>query len=204
MLAFLLDHSPIRYRTHLVYRLHGQGFTSGEPIPASLCISLANEALVQRFFAHHPAKQKAFLHYLHQGFTGVLIHSSNEWATYGWLSSPQTPGPVHLYPEIQAQAVHWLFAFQTQPHLRSQGLYKAALRHLIWVAHHDLTSGGIYIDTHATNVASRRGIVSVGFKPCGVARTYIAGIPKLRWWKWGNWQTDHPHPELYTRLTQAR
>lgn len=202
LLASWLDRSPIRYRTYLVYRLPMDGsplpvngLPSGGSVAPDLRISLADEGLIRRFFADEPAKQKVFLRYLHQGFTGALIHSASEWATYGWLSSPETSGPVHLYPQIQAQAVHWLFAFQTQPHLRGRGLYKATLRYLVGLALSKPT-GGIYIDTHPTNLASRRGIVSVGFQPCGVARTYIAGIPKLRWWKWGHWQTDHPHPEL--------
>ncbi|GEM82600.1 hypothetical protein [Meiothermus hypogaeus] len=89
--------------------------------------------------------------------------------------------------------------FQTQPHLRGRGLYKAALRYLAGLALSSPPTGGIYIDTYAANLASRRGILSVGFQPCGVARTYIAGVPKLRWWKWGYWQAGRPHPGLPPR-----
>lgn len=127
-------------------------------------------------------------------FTLLLERSPVRWRTH-LVYRPPTDGPA----QPQTRPVHWLFDFQTQPHLRGRGLYKAALRYLAGLALGNPPTGGIYIDTHAANLASRRGILSVGFQPCGVARTYIAGVPKLRWWKWGYWQAGRPHPGLPPR-----
>lgn len=189
----LLERSPLRIRTSLVFRLPEGVQPSGSPLPLGLRLSPAEPDLIRLFFGGS-ALEAVFLDYLSQGFSGAVIHGPRAWAAYGWLSHPHTAGPVHLHPEIQHQPVHWLFAFQTLPIWREKGLYKTGLRYLMSQALAQPHAGGIYVDTQTGNLASRRGILSVGFVPCGVAKTYIVGIPKVRWWKWGHWDTGQLHP----------
>ena len=103
---------------------------------------------------------------------------------YDWMSRPSTGGPQHLLASIQ-----------TQDGFRGLDYYKLALRLLAQQALKENEHASTYVDTSASNVASRRAIVSVGFRPKGVIITYRLQLAKVsvdvKWW---DAEAAHPRP----------
>jgi RimJ/RimL family protein N-acetyltransferase len=114
---------------------------------------------------------------------------------YGWMSRPSTGGPQHLLASIQCLDAYWIFCCRTQDGFRGLGYYKLVLRLLSQQALKENEHASTYVDTSASNVASRRAIVSVGFRPKGVIITYRLQLAKvsvdIRWW---NAEAAHPRP----------
>lgn len=146
-------------------------------------------------FNEEPLKT-TFLQFLKKDFYGVLILENSNWVAYGWMSCPSTLGPIHLSSQIQRLNVFWIFYCHTKESFRGQGLYKRILKLLIQQAFRESKEAEIYIDTQGNNIAARKAIVSVGFEPKGIINTYKLGIPKLKSWNVGKWNTEVAHPPL--------
>jgi RimJ/RimL family protein N-acetyltransferase len=155
----------------------------------------ANPNNIVQYFDEQPLKT-TFLKFLKKEFYGVLILENSNWVAYGWISRPSTLGPIHLPSEIQRLKVFWIFYCHTKESFRGRGLYKRVLKLLMQQALNESKDAEIYIDTQRDNIAARKAIVSVGFEPKGIINTYKFGIPKLKSWNWGKWNTQVDHPPL--------
>lgn len=198
LVGTLLQKSPVRRRVSLVYALM-DGRPRLVPMPSSLACAPADAGWTDRLFAADRARHRAFHGYLERGYRGLYLHDAGGWAAYGWASPAGTPGPPHLADGVADDGADWLFAFHTLEPYRNRGLYRALLGRLALDASRREPTGRVLVDAEPRNLASRRAIVAVGFEPAGVATTCIVGVPKLRWWRWGRWYTDRPHPPLPER-----
>lgn len=165
-------------------------------VPPNLVCIAADARSTDALFAEDAARNAEFHAYLGQGYRGMYLHEAGCWVAHGWVSPAGTRGPPHLAIRVSDPAADWLFAFHTREPYRRQGLYKALLGRLASNAVKDRPEGRVFVDTGPRNLPSRRAIAAVGFEPAGVVTTFILGVPKLRWWRWGRWDPARPHPAL--------
>ena len=195
MLQPLIDRSPVRRRVSLVYRLPAQAALIRK---TSLLAdwTIATPAVIQVMMAQDTRRGALMLHYLKQGYTGVILHLDLEWAAYGWLRRPYDPPPPHLPQGYGPESAQWIFNCRTREPFRNRGLYKETLYLLAGLAWETPGAAPLYIDTHPANVPSRRAIHSVGFEPSGVLTNWIVRLPGIRWCRWAFYQPQRPHPRL--------
>lgn len=61
----------------------------------------------------------------------------------------------------------------------------------------DTTEGAkVYADTSIDNIASRKGILAVGFEPKGIIDMFELRLPNVKSWAWGSHNVDADHPRL--------
>jgi RimJ/RimL family protein N-acetyltransferase len=185
----------VRKRCLLVYEL--VDYPREEPhLPKNVRWAQATRDIVEDLFRHDPRRKETFLRFIDRGYYGVIIYHDSQWMNYGWMSMPDTCGPPHLPVSIQQRHACWLFYAHTLPRYRGCGLHKYSIQ--LRVAHALNTIGHvrIYTDTTAENTASRKGIVSMGFKPEGIIHTVELMIPRVKRWVWGSWDMKAEHPPL--------
>jgi GNAT superfamily N-acetyltransferase len=185
-----------------IFRLSVYGL---DPGPASafrgelpgLAIKAFEAADVARYFADDRNRGRTFRGFLDQGFKGVLVHDRAGWVGYGWLATPDTPGPPHLPPWLFTGKPNWLFYAHTRDGFRGKGVHKAMIgKRLEFAAEGQTWRESVYSDTDFHNLASRRALLSMGFQPRGAVTCLtlplpISGRPVLGWW-----DPDAPHPAL--------
>lgn len=163
---------------------------------------IADAREIRSVFCDDPERYDRFQRYLAAGHTGLLLVRGGRWISYGWCSNPQSQAPPHLPRWVGALGVHWIFGCHTYSPFRHRGIYKELLARLIALARKKQISAKIYIDTHADNIASRRGILASSFQPCGVISTYRVWAPVIgSQIVGGRWRNDEPHPLLPPGLT---
>lgn len=179
----------------LVYELAGC-FNKEPLLPMGIEWAQATGDNVADLFRDDPRRKKTFLDFIDKGYYGVILCHDTQWVSYGWMSKPGTLGPPHLPVGIQQSEVYWLFYAHTRPTYRGRGLHKYGMQLRIEYAVDTMQHAKVYTDTTAENVASRKGIVSVGFEPKGIIDTYEISIPRVKSWVWGSWDMDAEHPGL--------
>lgn len=186
--------NPIR-KVRLVYQLPPSWTAKENDLPAFKWVTADNKNVVT-LFADNRGRKNEFLKFLRKKFIGIVLYESSSWASYAWMSRPSRFGPPHLPGWIQGLEVFWIFCCRTREEFRGRGLYKLALKLIIEQAFREQRDASVLIDVLPDNIPSRHGIISAGFVPKGVITSYKLGIPNLKWWAWGRWDTDCAHPEL--------
>jgi len=185
----------MRQRRLLVYELSAQA-SDEVVLPTGMEWTRATRDSVVRFFRDDPRRKKTFSRFIDKGYYGVIIYHGAEWVNYGWMSTPNTFGPPHLPPGLRQRPVYWLFYAHTAPTYRGRGLHRYGMKLRIAHAFNITENAKIYTDTTADNVASRKGIRSVGFEPKGIIDTHELRISRVKPWVWGSWDVDANHPRL--------
>lgn len=188
----------IRTRRHVVYRLEpGQSFKD-TPLPAGFTVKDFEPSDVARF-ADDRALQKTFRDFLKKGVIGVLVLRDEAWASYAWMTHPPTSGrPWQMPGCVDAMDVMWCFSAHTKDEYRGHGLVKFMHAWRIKRAF-DPASGGprtIYVDTAPGNVPARKGMLSAGFKPCGLMHCVHFTLRYVGGRTFGRWHQDEVHPPI--------
>ena len=187
----------VNYKTLAVYQLEQvEHWNDTLSIPSGLQWAYATTDSVKEFFGDDPKRKRTFLQFLDKDYCGIIVNDGAQWVNYGWISKPNTLGPPHLPRSIQRNPVYWLFYQHTRVEYRGRGYYKMALKIQITCVREQNPVANLYIDARVDNVASRRGIISVGFRPRGLIYASQIRIPKIKPWVWGYWDTDAKHPRL--------
>jgi RimJ/RimL family protein N-acetyltransferase len=185
----------MRRMTFLVYQLP-QGWEPRRDPCSSVKWILADAENTSWLFSADKRRKEKFLNFLREGFLGVYLYRCDSWVTYGWMSRPSTGGPRHLPASIRLLNTYWIFHCRTQDSFRGLGYYKLVLRLLAQQALKEDEDASTYVDTNASNVASRRAILSVGFRPKGVMTGYRLQVPKVSLYVWWWWDAEAAHPRL--------
>ena len=98
---------------------------------------------------------------------------------YGWMSRPSTGGPQHLLASIQRLNTYWIFYCRTQDSFRGLGYYKLVLRLLAQQALKENEHASGYVNTSASNVASRRSVLPLAFRSQGIITACRSQVPKF-------------------------
>lgn len=130
-----------------------------------------HESQIAEYFFEDPCRVKTFQSFINRGFQGIVLVSNRKWISYAWMSPPGTGGPPHHALEKESSELYWIFWCRTRSDYQGKGIYKSALRRLLYLAKSQPLEADIFIDTTPDNVYSRRGIISAGFKPAGVITT---------------------------------
>ena len=179
----------------LVYEL--EDYLNEEPLlPMGIQWTRATRGNVEDLFRDDPRRKKAFLRFIDKGYCGIILHHEAQWVNYGWMSKPDTLGPPHLPVDIQQNKVYWLFYQHTAQNYRGRGFYKLALQLQAAHALREMEPVRVLIDTRPDNIASRKGILAVGFQPKGIIDIRELRIPRVKSWAWGSWDVDADHPRL--------
>ncbi|MBE0447464.1 MAG: GNAT family N-acetyltransferase [Actinobacteria bacterium] len=181
--------------TYLVYCYIGAKAHGALP-QEGIEVKVATPDTVEVLFRNDNRLKKTFLAFLRKKFYGIFLVQDNQWVTYGWLSRPQTPGPIHLPAKIKQMDVYWIFYCRTREGYQGRGLYKHLLRLLIGQALSESKNADVYVDTVADNVPSHQAVTSVGFRFCGIIETSKLGMPKLGSWILGRWDKEVEHQNL--------
>lgn len=185
----------LRKKQLLVYALVDP--LNEEPrLPAGIQWTQATRDTIETFFRDDPRRRKTFLKFIDKGYYGVIMYHDAQWVSYNWMSKPDTLGPPHLPVGIQQKKVYWLFYQHTAQNYRRRGFYKCALQLQAAHALRETELARVLIDTRPGNIASRKGILAVGFEPKGIIYTRELRIPRVKSWVWGSWDMDVTHPEL--------
>ena len=190
----------VRKKRLLVYEL-ADCLNKGPLLPMGIQWAQATRDNVVDLFRDDPRRKKTFLKFIDKGYYGVILYHDTQWVSYGWMSKPDTLGPPHLPLIIQQRRVYWLFYAHTLPSYRGRGLHKYGMRLRIAQALDTTEGAKVYSDTRVNNIASRKGILAVGFEPKGMIDTLELRIPRVKSWVWGSWDVDATHPELDGRTS---
>ncbi len=185
----------VRKKRLLVYE-SAHCLTEELPLPTGIEWAYATKASVAGLFRDDPRRRKTFLKFIDRGYYGLIMYHDAQWVGCCWMSRPDTLGPPHLPPSIQQRQVYWLFYGHITPCYRGRGLYKCALQLQVAHALSEMEHAKVYGDIRPDNVASRKGILSVGFEPKGIIDTLELRIPRVKSWVWGSWNVDADHPRL--------
>lgn len=181
--------------TSLAARLHTRwpvwSIASGELGATDLeAWQLLDAAAVRRLFARDAERRDRFLGFLEAGYIGIVLADGEDWISYGWLATPQSPQPIHL-PQ-RARGRYWIFYCRTHEQHRNRGHYRHAMQRLIQEA--ERRRGAVtpvFIDTREDNRAARVAIERLGFRPAGVVHIYR--LPKTAV-SVSRWARREPHP----------
>ncbi len=182
---------------YLVYRYTGQ-CPSMVGSARDIDWTFLRERYVSLFFHGDKKRERVFRKFVRKDFIGLVLHRGDEWITYAWMSTPTSPPPVHLPAWVAKLGANWVFYCSTKPQYRNQGYYKLAMRLLVEQAFQLEPDPTVYIDTDASNIPSRRAILSVGFQPAGVLQCTRYGVPGIGYLTLGKWQREADHPNLET------
>lgn len=185
----------LRKKRLLVYELVDR-LNGALLLPTGIQWTQATRDSVVDLFKGDPRRKRTFLQFISRGYYGVIMYHDSQWVSYGWLSKPDTLGPPHLPLDIQRRSVYWLFYQHASQDYRGRGIYKCALQLQAEHALSEAEHARVYIDTRPDNIASRKGILAVGFQPKGIIDTCELRIPKVKFWVWGSWDMDAGHPGL--------
>jgi len=155
-----------------------------------------NEHAVDLFWVTGDKLSTVFKKFLTKGFVGIVWHNKTTWASYAWMSLPETDGPIHMMRSIRNLPVYWIFYCRTSNEYQGLGLYKASLNLLARWARERKPVADVYIDTEIDNIPSRRAIGSVGFLPNGIVTTWTLRVPRQECLIWGHWDPNIHHPEI--------
>lgn len=153
-----------------------------------------NEHAVDLFWVTGDKLSNVFKKFLTKGFVGIVWHNKATWASYAWMSLPETDGPIHMMRSIRNLSVYWIFYCRTRDKYQGQGLFKSSLSLLSCWAREREPEAKVYIDTEPNNISSRRAIGSVGFLPKGIITTWTLQIPRHERVIWGHWNPNACHP----------
>lgn len=184
----------LKRKRFLVFHLPSQ-WAGLDDMPSQLEWAWLNQEKVNFFFLQEDRLANVFRRFLTMGFSGLVWHNGEEWASYAWISLPTTFGPPHLSQRIRRLPVYWIFYCRTKDKYQGQGLFKASLNLLARWAREREPEAEVYIDTEPNNVISRRAIEVVGFLPKGVITTWTLAVPKFSLVIGGRWDVNAPHTE---------
>lgn len=180
---------------YLVYKYEAQRPVITQAV-CKVDSTFLTESRVLSFFAADKERKRTFSKLLHKGFVGLVLHKDDEWVTYAWMATPDSPQPFHLPQWIKGLGAYWVFYCGTKEQYRNRGYYKLALSLLVQHAFDLVPQPSIYIDTSPSNTPSRRAIINVGFRPRGVLECISLSIPRLGRITFGKWDQGAQHPEL--------
>ena len=155
----------------------------------------ANQDTITKYFKYSQ-KKKPFIKNLIDGSIGCFLVNEKEWVTYAWMSTPGQKPPTQIPNWVKNEQVYWIYYCRTKENYQSKGYYKAALKILIMEAYYKNKNAGIFIDTNAANIPSRKAILSSGFSPAGVIKSLPIRIPKRHLITIGKWGKGSKHPLL--------
>ena len=153
------------------------------PAPADMrWVSLATQSDLGRFPADDSLKRH-FEQFRTLGHCGVALLQADEYAAYGWMSTPASPLPKHL-PDTLAPS-YWIYYCATSEPFRRRGLYALCLRKLLYEAAIRAAPRAtvVYIDAHIENVYSRRAIERAEFVPSLHLTTFRLPKVQHRWFR---------------------
>lgn len=165
-----------------------------------VAVEPATKNSVYGFFGDDRKRHDVFMEYVRKKYVGLILHNNSEWLAYAWMSNPLSEGPPHLAPSLKSLCPYWIFYCHTKQRFRGRGFYKLSLRQMLKRAREHMDELKrrlpVYIDTERSNVASRRGIISAGFKEKGVVVCYYLRIPGHKVILKQKWLWDRSHPVL--------
>ncbi len=164
-------------------------------LPAPIRPAFATFGLVSDFFGQDGSRLGTFLRFMEQGYIGLILHDGHEWASYGWMSTPDSAPPVQLPSGIRKLGANWIIYCHTRKEYRGRGLYKALLASLVERAR-EKGRQPVYIHTEKSNLASRRGILGAGFGEAGIIKCYFLRMPRISVFLKAGWDRSRPHPPL--------
>jgi len=148
-------------------------------------------------FAQDPLRHATFRTFLAKGYRGVLVLDGALWVGHAWLSLPGTPGPPHLPSWVGRAHPYWLFHSHTREPYRGRGILKAMVQwRLALLATLEGRRGRVFSDVGAGNVASRRALLSQGFRPMGTIIYLSLKLPFLGSCRLCHWSRAAQHPPL--------
>jgi hypothetical protein len=151
---------------------------------------------IEQYFALEPKWARRFAASLRQGAAGVLVTRGDDWASFGWFSTPGAARPPHI-PRWLAQAAFWFYHGHTNAELRQRGFFKILITCLLAEVHRRERSPEILVDVAARNHRSRRAVAEAGFVRAGMLLVRYLWIPKVIRYPLGySWRRDEPHPEM--------
>lgn len=184
-------HLPISCRDYIVYSLRDGCKTSIES-SASAETMWADSHTTTHLFSGDGKLQRRFLGFLESDCLGVFQVIDGEWVSYAWMTKAGSPGPQHM-PSPPNSDSCWIFHCGTKVGFRGRGLYKRSLRLLAMQAE---GCGELLIDTEVDNQPSRRAIVSVGFQPYRLVRSWTWTVPRIKSWTFAKWQNGQQLPAM--------
>jgi hypothetical protein len=165
-----------------------------DAVPYEECVPL-DERTVPWLFDGHGKRVKRFQGFLKDGFSGVALVRDGRCTSFGWFSQPGTSGPEHLPRWIRDLDSYWVFHAHTATDMRGQGCFTRVLGHIVEIAKRRHPAAFVYADTDLDNVSSRRAMLSAGFTPNGVIRTYRLTLPCIgNVITKGSWRRSETHP----------
>jgi len=161
----------------------------------STCVATA--PIIERLFSSDPKRRNLFLNFLERGYLGWFQYVNDRWMTYGWSATPTSDAPIHL-PNWMHQNSYWIFYCGTDGDFQGQGLFKRSLSIMVSDIFEINPATTVNVETEATNMPSRRAIISSGFSSSGMIDLLTIKLPYLPTQKWAGWNRNAPHPAMPT------
>lgn len=159
----------------------------------------ASRESVLRFLADDKSRRKTFGDHLDRGYVGQFLHYGDQWVNYVWMSTPDTPPPLHVPRHFGGLSAFWLFYGHTRANCRGQKLHEIALRHLCCDVREANDKANVIADCEADNIPTRKILLRMGFVEKGIIGTM--GVPRLRLLR-GGWHRDLGHPPMAQLVTK--
>jgi hypothetical protein len=148
------------------------------PDVTGLSWKLLDSPTIALTFHDLPKREAVFQRFAADGSLGVCIFVGDIWAAHAWMSVPGKARPPHI-PSPVAPDTFWIYFCATKHRFAGKGLYKFAQRVLLREALTAAPQASILIDTTPDNLASRKAIISTGFKPVGMISCSYLWIPRV-------------------------
>lgn len=184
-------------KNYLMYQLRSDEYVHCSPVLDGFKWSTIDAEIIARLY-ENDSLQNRFMRFLNLGYRGMVVSKDDRWITHVWTSTPSSPLPPHL-PVMNINEVYWLFNGHTRPEYRGTGILKKTLQlivnHILQIEN-AMVPYHIYTDVVPGNLAPRKAVLSMGFKPQGIIHRQqlcMAGHTLLRW---GTWNKMEPHPLL--------
>ena len=136
-------------RDHLVSYL--------DKAPSNIELIDINDENLEANKSYYPSKYRSWKRSLKKGEKGVFAVCDGKAIGYGWLKKKGTKDPFYRF----GKSVAYLAGFYVSSDFRGQNIYPALISQLI------LSSpeyDKFYISIYTSNVASRNGLLKVGFE----------------------------------------
>jgi GNAT superfamily N-acetyltransferase len=183
---------PVKCNRHLIYSLPAD-WIQRTLNSTEVELTWADYSTVDRLFRRERKLRARFHGFLRRRCIGLFQCISGGWVTYAWTSMPGRRGPDHM-PVTSREKAYWIFHCGTRESFRGRGLYQQSLQVLAERARQECAGTDVFIDTQTNNLPSRRAILSVGFQPLGMAKSWTLSMPRVIAWTYASWQKDQPHP----------
>ena len=91
----------------------------------------------------------------------MLVKLKDDWASYGWFSTPGNARPPHI-PQRLDPSAFWFYHGHTNKRLRQRGMFRVLIRELLLEAYRRNPSPEIVVDVEESNHQSRRAVSEAG------------------------------------------